>query len=310
MAQTFLKAEQIISMGLGLLQRELILPRLVTRMADADFKGAKDDTVNVRIPAILTARDYTWRTRSADIVVDELQEVTIPVQLDTHSYSAVAITDEELTLDIKNFGEQVLNPQVRAVAEKLEGTIATAMAAGDYAHELDYDSATDDFWDDIIVEARKALNQENVPGTGRVLVLGANLEADALKTDIFKKADESGSTTVLEEATLGRKAGFTVVGNVNSIDPDLGYAFHQSAFAFANVAPDVPDGAAMGEKRAFAGLAMRWIRDYESSRLRDRSVVSSFSGAASVEDSRDDSGSLTGQNVRAVKITRNADAST
>ena len=55
---------------------------------------------------------------------------------------------------------------------------------------------------------------------------------------------------------------------------------------------------------------MRWIKDYESNRLRDRSVVSSFSGAASVEDSRDDDGSLTGQNVRAVKITRNADAST
>lgn len=309
MAQTFLKPETIVRTALGLLQRELILPRLVTRFGISDFRGAKDDTINVRLPAIATARDYQWRTRTAPIVVDELEEISVPVTLDKHPYSAVAVTDEELTLDIADFGEQVLAPQIRAVAEKLEGYIATAMSGGDYAETIDYDAGTDDFWDDVIVEARKKLNQANVPSTGRVLVLGANLEAEALKTDLFKQADQSGSTSVLENAILGRKAGFTVVGNVNSIDADLGYAFHQSAFAFGNVAPAVPEGASFGRAETYQGLAMRWLRDYDPDYLRDRSVVSSFAGAASVEDSRDETGSATGQNVRAVKITSGADPS-
>ena len=309
MANAFLKAETIVRTGLGLLQRELILPRLVTRLGISDFRGAKNDTVNMRLPAILEARDYQWRTRTAPIVVDDLEEVTIPVALDSHIYSAVAVTDEELTLDIAEFGTQVLQPQVRAVAERLEGTIATAMSGGTYAETIDYDDGTDDFWDDVIVKARQILNTANVPSLGRVLVLGANLEAAALKTDIFKKADESGSTEVLENATLGRKAGFRVIGNVNSIDPDEGYAFHVSAYAFANVAPQVPAGVPFGQSETYAELAMRWIRDYDPDYLRDRSVVSSFAGAVSVEDSRDDSGSLTGTNVRSVRITSGADPS-
>ena len=44
MANTILKAERIISQGLGLLQRDLVLPRLVVRYGKDDFTGAKNDT--------------------------------------------------------------------------------------------------------------------------------------------------------------------------------------------------------------------------------------------------------------------------
>ena len=57
MPNTFLKPETIARTGLGLLRRELILPRLVTRLGIEDFRGAKNDTVNVRVPARLAARD-------------------------------------------------------------------------------------------------------------------------------------------------------------------------------------------------------------------------------------------------------------
>ena len=98
MAQAFLKAERIVAQGLGLLQRELILPRLVQRYGDADFVGAKNDTVTIRIPSILRGREYEWRTRNLPIEIDELEEFSVDVSLDTHIYSAVQITDEELTL--------------------------------------------------------------------------------------------------------------------------------------------------------------------------------------------------------------------
>lgn len=307
MANTFLKPEVIVNQGLGLLQRELVLPRLVTRLGQADFVGAKNDTVNVKIPSLLAGRDYEWRTRNTAITVDELNEQSIPVTLDKHPYSAVAITDEELTLDINSWGEQVARPQIRAVAERLEGYIADAMAGGSYATPaLDPSSFTD--FHAVAVEARRRLNVANVPSGGRFIVLGSNLEADALNDDLLKKANESGSESVLREAIIGRVAGFTVIGNVNSIDPDVGYAFHTSAFAFANVAPVVPAGAAAGATGVFDGLAMRWIRDYEADYLRDRSVYSSFAGAASVADERimdpddPDFGDLTGNNSRAVQI--------
>lgn len=307
MANSFLKPEVIVNQGLGLLQRELVLPRLVTRYGAADFVGAKNDAVNVRIPSLLAGRDYTWRTRSAPIVVDDLNEQTIPVSLNKHPYSAVAITDEELTLDIKSWGEQVARPQVRAVAEKLEGYIADVMVAADYSTAPLTPGSYSDFHA-MAVEARRRLNVANVPAAGRVIVLGSDLEADALNDEQLKRVNESGNGDVLREAVIGRIAGFTVIGNVNSLPPGFGCAFHASAFAFANVAPVVPAGVAAGGTAVYEGLAMRWVRDYESDYLRDRSVYSSFAGAASVEDERvmdpedPDFGDLTGKNSRAVAI--------
>lgn len=304
MANVFEKPEALVSMGLGLLQRELLLPQLVTRLASADFRGKKDDTVNIRIPAVLTAREYGWRNdRSATITLDALNEQSIPVALNKDPYSAVAITDEELTLDIADFGQQVLQPQIRAVAEKLESYIAAAMTGGTYQTTLSV-GPTDDFYSDVLIPARKALNLQNVPSAGRVIALGADVEAWALDNELFKRADQSGSDSVLRDATIGRAAGFTVIGNVNSLSVDEAYAFHPTAYGFANMAPIVPAGVSSGSSQTYQGLALRLMRDYDALHLQDRSVVSSFAGAVSVEDGRNPSnGNLTNKNVRAVKIT-------
>lgn len=294
MANTFLKPEVINRTALALLQREIVLPNLVWRFAESDFRGAKDDTITLRLPAVLTARDYEWRTRNSAITIDDLTELGVDVSLDTHPYSAVAITDEQLTLDIISFGEQVLQPQMRAVAERLENLIATTLggaivpAAAEVAHTI---GTTDGYV--TAVKARKVLNMQNVPMNGRVLLLGANLEEDFLNSDHLTLVDQSGSDSALRDGTLGRILGFTVVTS-NAIDPDIGYAFHATAVAFGNVAPVVPDGAVAGSSDTSNGLAMRWLRDYDPNYLRDRSVVSAFAGATSVEDD--------GENMRLVKI--------
>jgi hypothetical protein len=300
-ANVFLKAEQIVATGLGMLQRELVLTRLINRLAQVDFRGAKNDTVNLRVPSILTAREYAWRNdRSSPIVLDELEELSIPVSLNHDVYSAVAVTDEQLTLDIVDFADQVLSPQVRAVAERIETIVADVMLAAPVKSTLDYDDYADGIA--VLVEARRLLNIANVPVAGRVVVLGANLEADFLNEEKLQRVDASGNDDALRDAVIGRIAGFTVIGNVNGISPWAGYAFHPSAFGYANVAPAIPAGAPFGAAQSYQGLAMRWIRDYDTMYLRDRSVVSSFAGAASINDERDAAGDLTGKNVRAVKI--------
>jgi P22 coat protein - gene protein 5 len=314
MANAFLKPEKLIAQGLGLLQRELLLPRLVVRRGIADFQGAKDDTINIRIPSILKGREYEWRTRNTAITTDDLKEFSIPVTLNKHPYSAVGITDEEMTLDIASWGEQVARPQIRAVAELLESYITEAMLNANYRHSVTYEQpdpeveGKDYAFYRAAVRARKYLNQENVPAAGRKLLCGANVEEAALNSAHLIDVNTSGEDTVLRDAVIGKVAGFEVIGNCNSIDPDFAVAFHPTAFALGNVAPVVPDGAKSGATLEFESLAMRWIRDYDSDHLRDRSVYSAFAGATSVEDARDldiDSknfGELTEENVRAVKF--------
>jgi hypothetical protein len=313
MANKFLKAEKIIAQGLGLLQRELILPRLVVRYGLADFQGAKNDTINIRIPSILKAREYEWRTRNTAITTDDLEEFTVAVTLNKHLYNAIGVTDEELTLDIVSWGEQVARPQIRAVAEKLESYIAVAMEGANYRHTVDYEQGDPAEDKDrgfylAAIKAAKFLNQENVPAAGRKLLLGANVEEAALASGHLMRANEAGSDGALRDANIGRIAGFDVIGNCNSVDPDFAVAMSPTAFALGNVAPVVPDGAKAGATLTFDTLAMRWIRDYDADHLRDRSVYSAFAGATSVEDGRDldeesaDFGELTEENVRAVKI--------
>jgi len=303
-ANTFLKPETISRTALGLLRRELVLPRLVTRLGIDDFRGAKDDTVNVRVPARLTARDYEWRTRTNPIVLDDIAETSVPVVLTEHPYSAVAVTDEELTLDITDFATQVLNPQIIAVAEAMESALATVIEGATYAAEVDYAESDptagslDSPFYRALVDARKALNDAKVPAAGRFVLLGSTVEAAALKENAIRV--ETGTDSALRESIIGRIAGFTVIGNVQSLSADFAVAAHSSAFAFANVAPEVPSGVALGASTLFDGLALRWIRDYDPNYLRDRSVVSSFAGAASVEDGESGGDPA---NVRAVKIT-------
>lgn len=305
MPNTFLAAETLAGAGLERLRRTISLPRYFTRRGLDDFRGRLNDTINIRVPAILTARDYEWRTRNADIILDEITELSIPVTLDEHIYSAVALTDEELTLDIVNFVAQVLDPQVIAVAERCEALLATEMVNATYTsgpvlYTEDSNSEGTPFYK-ALVDARKILNAAHVPQDDRVVIIGSDVEASALKEEDLRRANTSGSTQTLRGGELGSLAGFTIVTSL-SVPADFAIAAHRSAFVFANVAPVVPAGVVSGRGVSEGGIAMRYIRDYDPMRLRDRSVVSLFAGTASVEDARDDHGELAGSNQRAVLI--------
>lgn len=285
MANETINAAQIVEAAVLLLQREIVLPRLVWRQADADFRGALDDTVTLRVPAVLDARTRTMRSNTA-LTFDEFAETAVPVKLDTHVYNGIKVRDEELTLNIVDFARQVLAPQIRAVAEGLEDVVATSLAAATPdAADVDFTEGADEPFD-VLVDARRALNILNVPMEGRVFLMGANVEAAVLKSAKINEADKSGTTDALREATVNRLSGFTLVTS-NAIDPDEAWAFHRTAIALGMVAPALPDGATSKARVALDGLAMRYLRDYapeNSTGPVDRSLVDAFVGAASVDD--------------------------
>jgi hypothetical protein len=282
-ANSYLKATRIAAASLGLLEREIILPALVWRDAGGDFAGAFGDTISLRVPARTTARTRTFRgarpTASEGqgvIVMDELTETKVDVSLDTAPYSAVAITDEELTLDIVNFGEQVL-------AEAVENAVAAEMVGATYptGHSVTLDT-TEPY--NSVVDARVALNKANVPMTDRYIVVGADMEGVFLKSEHLNRVDASGTDSMLRQATIGRLAGFEAVIVSNALPANVGFAFHKTAYVLSMRAPAVPDGATFGSSRSFEGLAMRWIRDYDFRNVQDRSLIDTYIGTNIVAD--------------------------
>jgi hypothetical protein len=295
-ANTFIKATRIASAALGLLEREIVLPGLVWRDAGGDFRGAGGDTISIRVPARTQARTRALRgarpstSEGAGIItMDDLTETKVDVTLDTDVYSAVPITDEELTLDLSDFGAQILEPQVRAVAEGVENAVAAEMTGATYATNLTVDTA-DPF--KTFVDAYTALNKQNIPREGRAVVVGADIENLILKSDHLSRVDQSGSDAALRRAEMGRLAGFPIYVS-NAIPANMGFAFHRTAYVLGMRAPMVPDGASFGSAQVYGNLAMRWIRDYDFRNVQDRSLVDCYIGTNIVADGANEAQTVT-----------------
>ena len=288
MANTVIKATQVVQMARLLLQREIVLPRLVwSDFRKQDFQYAYNDTVTMAVPAVMSARSRTLRS-STGLTADEFAETSVDVKLDTHVYKLLNLTDENLTLDIRDFGTQVLQPQIRSVAEGLEGVIATELAAAPVtaAQTVNFAQGTDDPYK-VLLAARKILNDFNVPMNDRVFAVGSGVELALLEDDrIAKSSIDAIQRDALVDAQVGRVAGFNIVTS-NALAEDEAYAFHRTAVAFGAFAPNVPQGATSGAQTSSEGIGMRYIRDYNPTNSTgpvDRSLVDAFAGAQSVND--------------------------
>lgn len=286
---TYIHAEKYVSLALAMLERDTVLPNIVTRFDGGAFRGAKDDTVNYRLPGITKARDYEWRTRTAGIEVDEIYRTKLSISIGTHVYSANHITDEELTLDIENFSAEVLEPQLTAVRERLESKVVAALAAAPFK-KTDLDATgsgatpTDPYR--FALGAKSALDAQGTPHANRVLLVGTNVEPWLLDSDKLIRMDPPATLSAFREAALYRMAGFTILSN-QLIGANAIYALHPSWAVLANVAPEIPTGVVYGARRNYRGYSVRVIRDYDPNFLRDRSVISTFTGINSVNDEYD-----------------------
>ncbi|QPB09692.1 major capsid protein [Streptomyces phage Shaeky] len=291
----FIKQQQkLVSAALPLLKRSLILAGFIDRQSGADFQGAQGDVLNIRRPAVLAARsEAITRSKTRSILTDEIVESTIQVKLDTHVYSAVDITDAEATLDVESFAGQILAPQVESIASDLDLKVRDALET--LPDLTDANGATVVVGRDAdpevqakkirfaIPKLRQRLNANHVPAGGRVLLVGSEVEAALINDPHLTQLDQSGTTDALREASIGRLYGFTIVSS-DVIEPDVMIAVHPTAFKLAMIAPVAPAGAAFASSQSANGVAMRYIRDYNSDKAMDRSFLSVYTGISPVLD--------------------------
>jgi hypothetical protein len=279
---SFIKAERVVATALGLLLREVTLPAFVWRDAAGDFAGAKNDTISIRLPAYAPARTRSLRA-GTPLTADDLYERKVDVTLDTDVYKRVNITDELLTLDIADFGAQVLNPIMLGISQGLEDLLADEITGASYENTIAFSSTADDPYSDVAVKARAYLNNAYAPSGGRVILCGSELESAFLDSDKFIDASRSGSTATLREAVIGRVAGFDVV-SCPALPADEGYAMHRTAYVLSQRAPVVPAGAPWGAQQSFQGFAIRAARVFDPDYVRDQLVVNAYAGANVVTD--------------------------
>lgn len=310
----FNKPEKIVKTGLGLLEAELTVPNLFQQESFAEYQGSKNATLNIEVEGLLPFREWVFRsgeghadgsspygsydgtnaspTVRQKIEYDKYVERTLPITLTGAAYSAVEVTDEQMTFDLGTWTDKIAVKQIRAVARGMQYAAIREVVNAPYEVKLgDLGGLTDSDGRPVgalagLVEGRRVLNAFNAPTEGRIALIGTDYET-ALGVDPNVKfasvGGDDAAQIALRESTLGRLKGFTVVVS-NDIPAGDCYLFYKSAFVMATAAPKVPLSVKHGATASHEGIAMRWITDYSNDDQVDRSTFMTYTGFRNVTD--------------------------
>lgn len=288
MANIFEKGTKYAATAMELLKRTVKAPTLfVHKYGRADFVGAAGDTINIKRPPLLRARDKGFRTTNA-IVVDDIVQSSIAVKLTAFPYNAIHLSPEEETLDEVDYVRDVQAPQVGALSEFYEDMVVVGLGDATYVHTVTYDLGSADAKESdarkVASRARKLFQDSKVPTSGRYWLVGSRVAEAIRDTDKLLEVDTSGLPEALREGVVTKLSSFWVI-ELDALDETESYFVHETALALANVGPVVPKGAFGGASLTGpGGMSITQIWDYDAINAKDRSIVMSFAGVTPVKD--------------------------
>ena len=194
MPNTFLTPKIIAQEALMVLESQLTMANLVHRDYSNEFVQV-GDTITVRKPAKFVAKNFVGSTHGQDI-----SEGSVDVKMDRFRDVTVNVTSKELTLDIKDFSEQVVTPALSAIAQAIDMDL---LAVGiEQAGKTASVSSTPKLED--IAGVGKALDMSKAPLQNRRLVLPAEIRYKYNTLDNFAKQCYAGDSRALRDAEIGK----------------------------------------------------------------------------------------------------------
>lgn len=194
MGNTILTPQIIANEALMVLQSNLTMANLVHRDYSNEFVKV-GDTITVRKPATFVAKNFTGQTQAQDIT-----EGSVTVKMDRFRDITVNVGAKELTLDIKDFSKQVIEPAMQAMAQQVD---ADLLAVGiEKAGKKAFVSAEPNIKD--IAGVGKALDQAKAPRANRRLILPPTTLYKYNTLDNFAKQCYKGDSVALKEAEIGK----------------------------------------------------------------------------------------------------------
>lgn len=194
MPNNILTPQIIANEALMVLQSNLVMANLVHRDYSKEFVKV-GDTITVRKPAKFVAKNFTGTTSAQDIT-----EGSVPVKIDRFRDITVNVGAKELTLDIKDFSKQVIEPAMQAIAQAVD---ADLLAVGiSKAGKKAPVSATPVISD--IAGVGKALDMSKAPRANRRLVMPPTTLYKYNTLDNFAKQCYKGDSEALKEAEIGK----------------------------------------------------------------------------------------------------------
>lgn len=285
MPNTILKPQIIANEALDVLRANAVMANLVHRDYSDEFVNGVGSKISIRKPATFEAKEFT-----DSVSVQNATETKVDVSMDKHLDVTFAVTAKELTMDIKDFSEQLLVPAMQAFADKVDSYLIGLESKVD-VNRIEHKNGDIAVAD--IVAARKMLVDAKAPAADRRFVYGSQAEADLLKTELFVNASAVGDNgTALKEASLGRKFGLdfycdqnvekTATGS-NDYTPSI--VFHKNAFALVTRPLALPLGSANAYTADYDGFGLRVVQGYDMKTKTDTISIDMLCGVAVLDKS-------------------------
>ncbi|MEV3857267.1 P22 phage major capsid protein family protein [Streptomyces sp. NPDC050095] len=273
--------DEIAPLALPLLEAETVLGSIVYRDADPHFKGGNGETISVRIPHVIEATEST----GTDADIKDINETAVPIKLSATPRNLVKLTAREMTLEVRNFRDQVLVPSMAGTARFIEKNIAATL--NKVTTDLSEDDAKKWAMDKkaplkAVAKAAAEFTRREVESNGRYLVIGPDMEEAFLNLPGLQEADKAGDANALRNGTLGRLMGFTVV-----VSPyvDHAVALTRHAAALAVRAPISMD-TRTARTETHNGYAQMITLAHDVVRGADFMASTSFCGSTVVDPRR------------------------
>ena len=232
MANTFLTPSVIAKEALLQLENNLVMADLVHRDYSDEFVKV-GDTVTIRKPAELKAKNFSSSINSGQISKQDVTESSVAVKLDRFRDVSVAITSKQLTLDIKDFSEQIIKPAMRAIAQSIdEDLIAYGV---EHAGSTVSATASPTNLADI-ANISKQLDLKKSPMEERRLVLHPTHKYKYALTDNLSKVAYAGDNETLREALLGKVYSLETYMDQNAPDTSAETTGTATAYKVAGTA--------------------------------------------------------------------------
>ncbi|MFE5878978.1 P22 phage major capsid protein family protein [Rhodococcus sp. NPDC056506] len=289
MANAFLTPSVIAQAALATLYETCVAAQLVHRDYSSEFGAAKiGDTVTIRKPAVFEAKEYD---QASGIEIQNATETGVPVKLNHHADTSFQITSRDLTLNIKDFRQQLLDPALESIAQKIDRDILAFRS--DITQSIP-GSRVGRKWNhpEALIDANTILNKNNVPLLDRHAIVGPTTQGEWLDSDILKNHNSSGDTEALREAYLGRRLfGFDPYWTQNITEPsgansETGVAFHRTAVALVTRPLELPLGSANAATENYKGFGIRVVIGYDQKFKTDTVSVDTIYGVKVLDPKR------------------------
>lgn len=289
------KPSVLVQSAVSALTDQLSISNTVTKRSDMKtFFKSSGDTISQRVKGTVPVRTYTARNdRSQPIITDQYQETVVTVTISAdRPYSAIKMTDEQRDWDFQDGWGDIIEAQTSSIASYLEHGVLNQILSAPYERVIlvKDDSAgitaakdaNEDVFYNAVVEAKKALRLMRTPNDTLYAICGVDFEERILKSNRFLK-DQGTGDSALTTATLGRIAGVTFVSSTQ-IPADEAYLYASSGFLVFTGVPSIPQSVPFGSTASAGGWALRWLMDYDTAYLTDRSVFDCYAGYSYVRD--------------------------